>query len=203
MKHLLFSCRRKSCLNSKSGSTETLQSGFVGGVGIKHLLLYNANDWLFQQVDPILPKEMGILSFVEQGAKATTSSTKQNGFAALRDVGLACKNISSFSLARPSSKCSSPTVQVLLLGRFCFLNQKVSCWVPTHHFLQIFQLPEDRRLKVQANLSRQGLVLAFSTFYTKQPLELWLVRVALHCSQLHISYSPHHKGLSQDGSASD
>lgn len=144
---------------------------------------------------------MGILSFVEQGAKATTSSTKQNGFAALRDVGLACKNISSFSLARPSS---SPTVQVLLLGRFCFLNQKVSCWVLTHHFfLQVFQLPEDRRLKVQANLSRQGLVLASSTFYTKQSLELWLVRVAPHCSQLRMSYSPHHKGLSQDGSASD
>jgi len=44
---------------------------------------------------------MGIFSSVERGVGATTSHTKQNVFADLKDVSLPCKNIPGFKLAKP------------------------------------------------------------------------------------------------------
>lgn len=180
MKHLLFSRRRKSCLNSERGSMETLESFCEGGgdVGIKNLQLHNSDDWLFQKVDPIhmLPKEMGISSFAEWGARATTSHTKQNGLADPQGVGSACKTSPASAWPDQAVWCSTALAAEFTPPTKCFSRagssfwNKASCWVLTHHFCRF---PINRGQ--ETDLSSQGpfLVSPLFTPRTEEFLEQW------------------------------
>lgn len=193
MKHLLFSRRRKSCLNSERGSMETLESFCEGGggVGIKNLQLHNSDDWLFQKVDPIhmLPKEMGISSFAEWGARATTSHTKQNGFADPQGVGSACKTSpasawpdQAVTAAQPWQQ-SSPLLPSASLGQVLVSETKP----PAGFWLIIsadFPLIEDKRLTFQARVHS------------------WFPRFLHHAQKSSRSSGTHCKGLPQDGNTS-
>lgn len=135
----------------------------------------------------MLPKETRILSFAEWGARATTSHTKQNGFADPQAVGSACKTSrasawpdQAVTTARPWQQSSSlpPSVS--------FRQVLVSETKPPAGFLLIisaeFPLIEKKRLIFQVRVHSW-----FPAFYTTHTSVLGaVVPVTKDCHKMEI-----------------
>lgn len=142
MKHLLFSCRKKSHLNGKRGSMEVLERVFLARwvwaqkLSSSTIQMTGFSSKRIPPSSSTSPKEMGICS-VERGVGSTTSHTKQNLFDALKRVSLACKN---WLHEQCSPDCPSASPRLVLVSE---TKKQKSCWVLTHHIF-FCRFPTDR-----------------------------------------------------------
>lgn len=172
MKHLLFSCRRKSCLNGKKGSMEILGRVFsVSGCGYRNSPALQLR-WLISAENrshlvPHARKQE--FSAVWRKEWVPPPLTTQTMLAALRGVSLACKNIPIFKLVKSWwDELRSPNIRAVFPGWFWFLNQKSPAvlWLAIFY---TFLTDREKKLKFQFQSFNMRPILSqlFSSLCTK------------------------------------